>query len=85
MVPRRGKWKQKSAMPKRSLVIAGHKTSISVEDAFWKSLQEIARTRDMSVSGLVRAINSERKHPNLSSAIRVHVLDHYRGKLALRN
>jgi predicted DNA-binding ribbon-helix-helix protein len=72
-------------MPKRSLVIAGHKTSISVEDAFWKSLREIARTRDMSVSGLVRAINAERKHPNLSSAIRVHVLDYYRGKLALRN
>ena len=53
-------------------------TSISVEDAFWKGLKEIARGRDMTLSDVVTAINSKRKHSNLSSAIRLFVLDHYR-------
>jgi predicted DNA-binding ribbon-helix-helix protein len=66
---------------KRSVFIAGHKTSVSVEDAFWKDIGEIARASNMSASGLIRAINSERKHPNLSSAIRLFVLEYYRRKL----
>ena len=68
----------KSLVVKHSAVIAGHKTSISVEDAFWKGLKEIARGRNMTPSDLVAAIKSERKHSNLSSAIRLFVLDHYR-------
>lgn len=68
----------KSPVVKRSIVIAGHKTSVSLEDAFWKGLKEIAGGRDMTLSELVAAIDSERRHGNLSSAIRLFVLDHYR-------
>ena len=68
----------KSPVVKRSIVIAGHKTSVSLEDAFWKSLKEIAGGRDVTLSDLVAAIDSERRHGNLSSAIRLFVLDHYR-------
>jgi predicted DNA-binding ribbon-helix-helix protein len=68
----------KSLVIKRSIVIAGHKTSVSLEDAFWQSLKEIARERDMTLSELAASIDSERRHGNLSSAIRLFVLDYYR-------
>ena len=68
----------KSPVVKRSIVIAGHKTSVSLEDAFWKGLKEIAGGRDMTLSELVAAIDSDRRHGNLSSAIRLFVLDHFR-------
>ena len=68
----------KSPVVKRSIVIAGHKTSVSLEDAFWKGLKEIAAERDMTLSELVAAIDSDRRHGNLSSAIRLFVLDYYR-------
>ncbi len=68
----------KSHVVKRSIVIAGHKTSVSLEDAFWKGLKEIAGGRDVTLSDQVAAIDSERRHGNLSSAIRLFVLDHYR-------
>ena len=70
----------KSPVVKRSIVIAGHKTSVSLEDAFWKGLKEIAGGRDMTLSDLVAAIDSERQHGNLSSAIRLFVLDYYRSQ-----
>jgi predicted DNA-binding ribbon-helix-helix protein len=70
----------KSPVVKRSIVIAGHKTSVSLEDAFWRSLKEIATRRDMTLSDLVASIDSERRHGNLSSAIRLFVLDHYRAQ-----
>ncbi len=70
----------KSPVVKRSIVIAGHKTSVSLEDAFWKGLKEVAGERDMTLSDLVAAIDSERRHGNLSSAIRLFVLDHYRAQ-----
>jgi predicted DNA-binding ribbon-helix-helix protein len=70
----------KSSVVKRSIVIAGHKTSVSLEDAFWKGLKEIAGGRDMTLSDLVAAIDSDRRHGNLSSAIRLYVLDHYRAQ-----
>jgi predicted DNA-binding ribbon-helix-helix protein len=69
-----------SLVVKRSLVIDGHKTSVSVEDAFWKGLKKIARDRDITMGDLVAVIDSKRKHGNRSSAIRLFVLDHYRGK-----
>ena len=72
----------KSPVIKRSIVIAGHKTSVSLEDAFWRGLKEIAAGRDMTLSELVAAIDSERRHGNLSSAIRLFVLDHYRNQPA---
>ena len=68
----------KSPVVKRSIVIAGHKTSVSLEDAFWKGLKEIAGGRNLTLSDLVSTIDSERRHGNLSSAIRLFVLNHYR-------
>ena len=68
----------KSPVVKRSIVIAGHKTSVSLEDAFWKGLKEIAGERNMTLSELVASIDSDRRHGNLSSAIRLFVLDYYR-------
>ena len=67
----------KSPVVKRSIVIAGHKTSVSLEDAFWSALKEIAITRRMTLSDLVGSIDTDRQHGNLSSAIRLFVLDHY--------
>jgi predicted DNA-binding ribbon-helix-helix protein len=67
----------KSAIVKRSVVIAGRKTSVSLEDAFWEGLKKIAGKRDTSLSDLLAAIDSGRQHDNLSSAIRLFVLDFY--------
>jgi predicted DNA-binding ribbon-helix-helix protein len=72
----------KSPVVKRSIVIAGHKTSVSLEDAFWRGLKDIASGRDRTLSEMVSAIDSERNHGNLSSAIRLFVLDHYRNMIA---
>ena len=69
----------KSPVVKRSIVIAGHKTSVSLEDAFWNGLKEIAGKRDLTLSDMVATIDKERRHGNLSSAIRLFVLDYYRG------
>jgi predicted DNA-binding ribbon-helix-helix protein len=68
----------KSPVVKRSIVIAGHKTSVSLEDAFWRGLKEIAARRDMTLSDLVASIDTGRGGGNLSSAIRLYVLEHYR-------
>jgi predicted DNA-binding ribbon-helix-helix protein len=70
----------KSPVIKRSVVVAGHKTSVSLEDAFWKSLKEIADDRDVTLSDLVSTIDTSRNHGNLSSAIRLFVLDHFRNQ-----
>lgn len=66
----------KSAVVKRSVIIAGHKTSVSLEDAFWKVLKEIARTRGQTLSDLVSSIDAQRQHGNLSSALRLFVLEY---------
>ena len=68
----------KSTIVKRSIMIAGHKTSVGLEDQFWSGLKVIAGERDMKVAKLVASINSNRQHDNLSSAIRLFVLNHYR-------
>jgi len=57
----------KSLIVKRSIILAGHKTSVSLEDAFWQGLKDIATSRRMTLSDLVGSIDSERKHGNLSS------------------
>jgi len=75
----------KSPVVKRSIVIAGHKTSVSLEDAFWKGLKDIAGGRDMTLSDLVATIDTERQHGNLSSAIRLFVLDYYRNQFSDEN
>ena len=61
---------------KRSVVIAGHKTSVSLEDAFWNSLKDIGRSSDQTLSEIVGDINARRLNGNLSSAIRL--FGHYR-------
>jgi predicted DNA-binding ribbon-helix-helix protein len=71
----------KSPVVKRSIVIAGHKTSVSLEDEFWKCLKEIAGGRAITLSDLVASIDTDRRQGNLSSAIRLFVLDHYRAQL----
>ena len=68
----------KSAIVKRSIVIAGHKTSVSLEDAFWSSLKNIARAQQATLSNTVAQIDKARQHGNLSSAIRLFVLDRVR-------
>ena len=68
----------KSPVVKRSIVITGHKTSVSLEDAFWSGLKDIAASRNMTLSELVAAIDADRRQGNLSSAIRLFVLAHYR-------
>jgi predicted DNA-binding ribbon-helix-helix protein len=73
----------KSPVVKRSIAIAGHKTSVSLEDAFWRGLKEIARGRDMTLSEMVGGIDSDRNHGNLSSALRLFVLDHYRSMIGV--
>src|SRR5579885_3096015 len=72
-----------SPVVKRSIVVAGHKTSVSLEDAFWKGLKDIADERDVTLSELVSSIDTERQHGNLSSAIRLFVLQHYRNQAPL--
>src|SRR5262249_22148610 len=71
----------KSPVVKRSIVIGGHKTSVSLEDAFWGGLKEIASNRRLTLSQLLGSIDSERLHGNLSSGLRLYVLDYYRGKI----
>lgn len=70
--------KSDSPVIKRSIVIGGHKTSISVENEFWGGLKTIAEGRDLTLAKLVGEIDSARERGNLSSAIRVYVLRHYR-------
>ena len=68
-----------SSVIKHSIVIAGHKTSVSLEDCFWNGLKEIARDRDSSLSNLVSSVETERAGANLSSTLRVFVFQHFRG------
>ena len=61
---------------KRSIVVGGHKTSITLEEAFWTELKAIARTEKMTAAELVTRIDGTREQGNLSSAIRLFVLHH---------
>jgi len=65
----------KSSMVKRSIIIAGHKTSVSLEDAFWTGLKDIAHDQAVTLSSMVTKIATGRQQGNLSSAIRLFVLD----------
>lgn len=72
----------KSAIAKRSVVISGHKTSVSLEEPFWNAIRALAEAQQVTVSSLLRQINLERRHANLSSAIRIYVLEQTRAQLA---
>jgi predicted DNA-binding ribbon-helix-helix protein len=66
----------KSGVVKRSMSISGHKTSISLEEEFWKGLKEVGRARGMTLSALVAAIDQDRPD-NLSSAVRIFIFNHF--------
>lgn len=68
----------RSTIIKRSVAIGGHKTSVSLEDVFWQSLREIAEQRGTTLSAVLDDIDAHRKNSNLSSHIRMFVLDYYR-------
>ncbi len=70
----------KSPVVKRSIVVAGHKTSVSLEEAFWNGMKEISTARDITLSELVGEIDGHRQEGNLSSAIRLFVLDYFRSR-----
>jgi len=63
---------------KRSVMINGHKTSVSLEDQFWDSIKEIAAEREQRLTELINFIAEGRDRANLSSALRIFALNHYK-------
>ena len=72
----------KSRIVKRSIRLAGQKTSVSLENEFWNGLQNIADDRHLKLPELIGDIDAQRQHRNLSSALRLFVLEYYRRKAA---
>ena len=72
----------KSVIIKRSIVLNGHKTSVSLENEFWEGLRHIADGQKTKVSALVQRIDRERTNRNLSSAIRIYVFNYFRDRIA---
>ena len=70
-----------STVIKRSVVIGGRKTSVSLEDAFWRSLKELASAKKMTMSGLIANIEQQKQSSNLSSALRLFVLDSFKSRV----
>lgn len=77
-----GRGEREYAVVKRSVVVGGHKTSVSLEDAFWTSLKDIAMLRGTTLSTQIATIDTTRRTGNLSSAIRLYVLEHFRARAA---
>ncbi len=67
-------------MRKRSLTIAGHRTSIALEDEFWQALEDMAAAKQVSLPTLIAQIDQQRTQANLSSAIRIAILTHFKGQ-----
>jgi len=72
----------KSPVVKRSILVGRHKTSVSLEHSFWSSLKDIAKERGVTMSELISDINANRHQSNLSSAVRVFVLNYFRARAA---
>jgi len=72
----------KSPVMKRSIVLAGHKTSVSLEEAFWNGMKDISGQRNVTLSELVGEVDTKRQQGNLSSAIRLFVLDYFKTRAA---
>ena len=72
----------KSSVAKHSVVLSGHKTSISLEDEFWRALKDIASNRRTTLRDLINSIDTNREQGNFSSAIRLFVLNHYKAGAA---
>jgi predicted DNA-binding ribbon-helix-helix protein len=70
-----------SALRKRSMILHGRKTSVSLEDEFWAAFRKIAQEERLTCSELAERVDSQRKDHNLSSAIRLFVLERYRSRL----
>jgi predicted DNA-binding ribbon-helix-helix protein len=70
----------KSTIAKRSVIVGGHKTSVSLEEPFWRELKSIAAERRVPLGDLISKIDAERQQTNLSSALRLFVLAKYRPK-----
>ena len=68
-------------MKKRSIKIAGHSTSISLEEPFWIVLKQLADEQKMSLNGLVESVDKAREETNLSSALRLYVLAELQSRL----
>lgn len=68
-------------MKKRSIKIAGHSTSISLEEPFWIVLKQLADEQNLSLNGLVESVDKSREHANLSSALRLFVLAELQNRL----
>jgi predicted DNA-binding ribbon-helix-helix protein len=75
----------KSAVIKRSIVLNGHKTSVSLENEFWEGLREIAIRENTSLAVLVGQIDHDRDTCNLSSSLRVFVFNHFRARLGAQD
>jgi predicted DNA-binding ribbon-helix-helix protein len=71
----------KSQIKKRTVVVRSHKSSVSMEQSFWDAIKEIANANNIGLAELVTTIDNDRKHANLSSAIRLFVLEYYRRRL----
>jgi predicted DNA-binding ribbon-helix-helix protein len=76
---RRAAHRRPSPLVKRSMYVADRKTSFTLEDAFWKALKDIAGSKNTSLHDIVTMIDKTRSNTNLSSAVRLFVLDYYRG------
>jgi predicted DNA-binding ribbon-helix-helix protein len=72
----------RSLIVKHSVIINGHKTSVSLEESFWEGLKEAAAFEGLTIGQACNKIESERHYANLSSAIRLFVLDFYKGQPA---
>jgi predicted DNA-binding ribbon-helix-helix protein len=75
----------KSSIVKRSVVVGGHKTSVSLEEPFYQGFKDIAASRRVPLRDLIARIDTDREHGNLSSAIRLFVLNHYQAGTASPN
>ena len=73
--PRRHGKTQQLILKKRSVTLAGHRTSVTLEPAFWAALEAIAKQRGASLQKMIEDIDIARGSTNLSSALRVYVLD----------
>jgi predicted DNA-binding ribbon-helix-helix protein len=73
-----------TSVVKRSIMVGGHKTSASLEDPFWDAVKEVAVFQNLTLRELVSQIDIDREHSNLSSAIRVFVLDHFMSRALMR-
>jgi predicted DNA-binding ribbon-helix-helix protein len=79
-----GKAQSTTSINKHSVIVAGHKTSVSLEDEFWHRLQDIADAQGVTVSKLVQKIELEWRKGNLSSAVRVFVLNYFSSQAPVR-